>query len=330
MENTTQKLKRWNSIFCRGMVCKTNLKRDIVITGIAILLAVFIIGGDRYFYANKIQSQKIATEAIQSAIQDPTQAGAEKQPIDTTSWKTYKDSQYDFEIRYPDSWAEPQAQAINNSDFVYQYQVKFGTNDSLNGNGNEGYSVFVSKKTAADTLGDCINQAQGSSNSASSQQGGNNSQCLLYKLKVPGVSSDYHSYQFISGEFEFNLLPTLTLSDSSQLSTGNITELDSAADTFTLDFEAIKNKTAEQLKKQQQQQAAAARIALINAYPSPTKGTPVCPDIHSKPTFSATKSKHIDEDCCPDPDEWPNLRCRYKPSDFNIMLKGLPPQKLLR
>jgi hypothetical protein len=32
------------------------------------------------------------------------------------------------------------------------------------------------------------------------------------------------------------------------------------------------------------------------------------------------KGKHVDEDCCPDPDEWPRPGCVYKPSDYAIML----------
>jgi len=36
---------------------------------------------------------------------------------------------------------------------------------------------------------------------------------------------------------------------------------------------------------------------------------------------SPNKGNHVDEDCCPDPDEWPNIACAYRPSDYAIMLK---------
>lgn len=36
---------------------------------------------------------------------------------------------------------------------------------------------------------------------------------------------------------------------------------------------------------------------------------------------SDTKGKHTDEDCCPDPDEYPNPRCYYSPSGYKLMLK---------
>jgi len=46
-----------------------------------------------------------------------------------------------------------------------------------------------------------------------------------------------------------------------------------------------------------------------------------CRDPEQKPSYSETKGKHVDEDCCPDPDEWPKPGCIYKPSDYAIMLK---------
>jgi len=38
------------------------------------------------------------------------------------------------------------------------------------------------------------------------------------------------------------------------------------------------------------------------------------------PHKSKTKSKHMDEDCCPDPDEWANPRCEYSVKGYTIMI----------
>jgi len=40
------------------------------------------------------------------------------------------------------------------------------------------------------------------------------------------------------------------------------------------------------------------------------------------PSRSDTKGKHMDEDCCPDPDEWPKPGCIYDAHGYSIMLKG--------
>jgi hypothetical protein len=40
------------------------------------------------------------------------------------------------------------------------------------------------------------------------------------------------------------------------------------------------------------------------------------------PSYSDTKGKHMDEDCCPDPDEWPKPGCVYDARGLALMLKG--------
>jgi hypothetical protein len=47
-----------------------------------------------------------------------------------------------------------------------------------------------------------------------------------------------------------------------------------------------------------------------------------CAEKNDHPSKSATKGKHMDEDCCPDPDEWPKPGCVYSPSGRALMLKG--------
>ena len=134
----------------------------------------------------------------------------------------------------------------------------------------------------------------------------------------------------MSGNYEYNLIPALTGNPKSPLlMTKSLPEFEAAADTFGLDFEVINKKAAEEAAKLKQQQAA-AQIAKVDAeFRPPSQGTPICPDKHDHPSYSKKQGNHIDEDCCPDPDEWPNPRCKYKPSDYDIMLKGSPPAKLL-
>ena len=44
---------------------------------------------------------------------------------------------------------------------------------------------------------------------------------------------------------------------------------------------------------------------------------PSCAAKNDHPSYSKTKGKHMDEDCCPDPDEWPNPRCSYSSGALN-------------
>lgn len=45
------------------------------------------------------------------------------------------------------------------------------------------------------------------------------------------------------------------------------------------------------------------------------------------PKNSTTKGKHRDEDCCPDPDEWPKPGCVYSQKALDLMLSGPPKKK---
>jgi len=48
-----------------------------------------------------------------------------------------------------------------------------------------------------------------------------------------------------------------------------------------------------------------------------------CPEKNDgDPSYSETKGKHMDEDCCPDPDEWPKPGCVYDARGLALMLKG--------
>lgn len=48
-------------------------------------------------------------------------------------------------------------------------------------------------------------------------------------------------------------------------------------------------------------------------------GRKVCAHEHDKPEKSGGK-RHVDEDCCPDPDEYPNPQCFYSKKGYKIML----------
>ncbi len=63
-----------------------------------------------------------------------------------------------------------------------------------------------------------------------------------------------------------------------------------------------------------------ARARMIAAR-NPAAGKGRCAEANDHPSYSDTKGKHTDEDCCPDPDEWPKPGCVYSPAGYALMLK---------
>jgi hypothetical protein len=234
--------------------------------------------------------------------------------IDTSNWKKYRDPTYHFEIKYPLEWANPLAKKINDPDFDYEYQVSFGTADTIAGNGVEGFTIFVfpTEKCAADSAG-------------------NQSKCATTK-STSSVESDSQQniFEFSSKVYTYTIVPFVPGSDTDPTLAKKISlELDEAQKTFVLDpnLKLIPQTKSQSNVSKAPVQAPKApvvpRIGRAGRLTGAVKsgGKLVCPHPNRKPMRSPNKGNHVDEDCCPDPDEWPNIACSYKPSDYAIMLK---------
>jgi hypothetical protein len=242
--------------------------------------------------------------------QDSAQAS-----IDTSNWKNYRDPLYHFEIKYPAEWASPVAKRINDPDFDYEYQVLFGTADTIAGDGIEGFTIFVYPTNKCNATG------------ASGQP-----KCATTKSKSAVESdSQQNIFEFSSKVYTYTIVPFVPdPSTDSILVQKTKLELNEAQKTFVLDPNL-------QLVPKPQNQPNAKSLPPVQApkpVPAPrigrsgkltgavrSGGKLVCPHPNRKPMRSPNKGNHVDEDCCPDPDEWPNIACSYKPSDYAIMLK---------
>jgi hypothetical protein len=81
-------------------------------------------------------------------------------------------------------------------------------------------------------------------------------------------------------------------------------------------------KDDEEEVKKIERQATAQRAARIAAF-HPRVVTLSCRESnYGHPSRSDTKGKHMDEDCCPDPDEWPKPGCVYDAHGYSIMMSG--------
>jgi len=89
-------------------------------------------------------------------------------------------------------------------------------------------------------------------------------------------------------------------------------------------LENEKKLAAEEKEKARQEEIAKRRETARIAEASQPKVISISckKSNYGHPSKSDTKGKHVDEDCCPDPDEWPKPGCVYDAKGYAIMLKG--------
>jgi hypothetical protein len=69
-------------------------------------------------------------------------------------------------------------------------------------------------------------------------------------------------------------------------------------------------------------QKEAAKLAARKPKRAFSRGISCAEKNDGNPSKSKTKGKHRDEDCCPDPDEWPKPGCAYSASGLALMMSG--------
>jgi len=237
--------------------------------------------------------------------------------VDTSGWKTYRDPVYHFLIKYPEGWASPEAKKITDPDFDYEYQVLFGTADTLSGENFEGFSVYVFQTGKCAVSAGQANGQDGSSGCAT--------KISSSALETPNREK---ILEFSSIAYTYTLVPYIAPDgvDSNLVKKVN-REFDEAGKTFQYDSslkvpappKPVVSKSAPPAVPPKPAPAVGRRGKLTGAVSK--GGKLVCPHPNRKPMRSPNKGNHVDEDCCPDPDEWPNIACAYKPSDYKIMLK---------
>jgi hypothetical protein len=250
-------------------------------------------------------AQDLATAQNSDAVQSS---------IDTSSWKNYRDPLYHFEIRYPSEWAAPVAKKITDPDFDYEYQVSFGTADTISGSGTEGFTVYVFPTDK------CGSDKSGVSN------------CATKISQVPtGITAQPQIFEFSSEIYSYTVVPFIAESNADQSEIKKINQIiDEAQKTFSLDpnLKTVQNAKSQNSAAQSlQTQPIAKPPVRVGRAGKITGGVPVgggryiCPHPNRKPARSKIHKWGLpDEDCCPDPDEYPNIACIYKPSDYAILI----------
>lgn len=239
-------------------------------------------------------------------------------PDETAQWKTYENKTYGISIKYPPGWSEPKAVSAQTGDKFLQ-KVSFLNSG---GNSSKGFELYVysSTKFPGPAGTDSLVQKKG----LAGVEGcpgfdniflGENG----YPAKEVGIeagSSCYEAtffYNLVKDGFTYNIVP---------IASGYV------LDNFSYKMNLVSNfpefyqiVSTLNLENKEDPVEASSRV-VKNIIRPKVKFVPNlrrCAEKNDHPKNSKTKGKHMDEDCCPDPDEWPNPHCAYSAGGLNLM-----------
>lgn len=313
-----------------SFLSKDNLARDIVILIMSIGLAILLIINHRQLSYKKNQlSEQIQPES--EVITEQTvmvENEAESPVVDTTNWKTYQTQWYGFEINYPEDWAKPVLKsAVKAATWEYRYQFRKAITDK--NNPYIGFDVVVYNVNKIKELPNTdefpkIKNEDLKTWGACQEIEGHLVENEEYPAEQIYISSDDNCYNpayfytLTRDNYIYNIVPVLTGEEEKTIQNEkeiiqNIPEFISASSTFNL----INIKRPKPVPAKPKITAPKP----VGATKRNAQGRRVCARKNDHPgKIKQNKKKHLDMECCLDPDEYPNPHCYYPKDKYGKYL----------
>lgn len=241
---------------------------------------------------------------------------------DTINWKTYQDSETKFSIKYPDRWDDPEISSGGKAGTKYLRKISFDNGLETHDKSYKGFEIFVYDSDKFSNPVDTDSLIPKNSNTFQTNNC-DKAEFLdaaigegSYPAQEVDIINDDKCFQeayFFSvtwGGYTYNVVPKIGEVDN-PIGGGLKPGIISAFPKF---FELTSTLVLPQKEKVVEKDTTANK-------PVVTKKTPPrrvlislgrCAHKNDHPRKSKTKKhRHMDEDCCMDPDEWPNPRCQY-------------------
>lgn len=276
-----------------------------------IVLGAVLFGSSALYYYESYFDDGSAKEKI--SVQLPTVED------DTVNWKTYADSLSGFSVKYSDRWDDPEVDTSPESSGKYLRKISFDNGFEPQNKDFLGFDVFVynskvfrgpvgtdnlvPKNSTAFQINNC-DKAEFDQASLGEED---------YPAQEVNIDPDNKCFKeayFFSatkGGYTYNIVPEI--GENSNLFTGGTKA--SVIGNFPKFFEII--STVVFPETESADRVAAPKKTTVQSVPHRTLiRLGRCVHKNDHPRKSKTKKyRHMDEDCCMDPDEWPNPRCQY-------------------
>ncbi|MFA5986094.1 MAG: hypothetical protein WC819_01945 [Parcubacteria group bacterium] len=306
-------------------------------TGLFLLLVICGVGYGIYYYQTQKEiiayERKISSESYTQLMQQFEEDNIQEiatiqESLPTDAWKEFASKWYGFTIKYPESgWTVVTKKVDATSRAIYR--VDFLKHSDMYSE-PVGFSVAVYDTAKTVNLSDTDEFPAMKNNDLSvaglcAVPSGSMIETGEYpaeEMYVPPMNECYESALFftvVKGQYIYNIVPIVSTTaqgdgiDPMVVTADVVPEFFSAVSQFT-NIDVVRPKP----------RPAVARISapLPAAYKKDSAGRRVCNKKNDKPGKSNQhKSRHMDMECCLDPDEYPNPNCYYDPGKYGKYLK---------
>ena len=318
---------------------KKNLERDIMLLSLLIflLMAYWLksVGYFERFNKDTNANQQIVLEEEPQVQEEDIFAKREREitemvdVIDVSAWKTYQNKWYGYEFKHSEEWNGPIIQKKIKGD-KWEQRVGFRPKQVQEDSPFEGFDIVVYKVATIENIASTEEFPK-----LKSEELGADERCLnmeghfiemdvfpMEEIYVPSDDACFDSALFFTNtreEYIYVLVPAVKkewkiIGDYADEITDHMPELYVAASTFNL-IEISRPTPV----------AAKPKITAPKpvVYKKDALGRMVCNKKNDKPSKSKVNNKgkrHMDMECCLDPDEDPNHWCCYDPGKYGKYL----------
>ncbi len=322
----------WKS-FCVTFLYKKHQIRDLVILGLLIFsLGTVLTTG--WYIGQKMQNKNFEQAIVpekefseQEMVQNEEKSVADIQShFDTSTWTPYQNTWYGFSLKYPDGWTDPVFQkSIPGS--VWEQKIQFRLSQTEEKNPFEGVDVTVYNISKVGQLADTYEFPKLKNEELSSENECINIEGHLLEtgdypaeeIYIPANDACYNAALFFTNTRDahiYTIVPKLKegsglAGDPAKEIRNHIPEFFSIASTWRL-IDIRRPKTVSPKPRI----TAPMPVSSISV-----DGRRVCAKKNDHPGKSnQNKGKHLDMECCLDPDEYPNPNCYYSKDKYGKYL----------
>jgi len=317
----------------KGLISKKNIKRDLIIWLGILLVISFYFGLEKYFSQITFKNnQENGQDFFMGKKNNPVLDI--KNQIDTQDWILYKNDWYGFELKYPEYLNKPMAKKPTGEE-KWEQKIVFSFKNNSDENTFEGFEVLIydtskiKELTETDDFPKLKNPELISEKSCFTINnhllGGDDYSAK--KIYIPANDNCYEKVLFFTNnrdKYIYNIIPTIKkgkteekigiIKDPQQELIENMPEFFVVVSTWRL-IDIYRPKPKPIIVKPKITAPMPVSYKKVN-------GLRVCAKKNDKPGKSKQgKGKHMDMECCLDPDEYPNPHCYYDPKKYGKYLK---------